>query len=52
MRVPIVSVTRLHIARVWSMPGFLYYAYASGQQARRTAWLLTGWLGNDDEWGF
>ena len=34
------------------MPGFLYYAYVSGRQARHSAGFLTGWLGNDDEWGF
>jgi hypothetical protein len=52
MRVPIVSVTRLHIARLWSMPWFLYYALASARQARGAAGFVTGWLSNDDEWGF
>ena len=49
---PVVSVTRLHVVSLWSMPAFLYYAYVSGRQTRRTAGFLTGWLGNDDEWGF
>ena len=49
---PIVSLTRLHVISRWSMPAFLYYAYVSGRQARRTPGFLTGWLGNDDEWGF
>ena len=49
---PVVSLTRLHVVSRWSMPAFLYYAYVSGRQARRAAGFLTGWLGNDDEWGF
>lgn len=52
MRVPIVSVTRLHLARVWSMPGFLYYALASSRQARGSPGFVAGWLSNDAEWGF
>jgi hypothetical protein len=45
-------VTRLHIASVWSYPGFLIYTLASSRQVRRAPGFVTGWLTNDSEWGF
>jgi hypothetical protein len=44
---PIVSVTRLRMASLWSMPGFLYYSLLAARQAQRTAGFRGGWLGNE-----
>ena len=52
MRVPIVSVTRLHLASFWSFPGFLRYTLGSSKQARRSPGFITGWLSTDSEWAF
>jgi hypothetical protein len=52
MHVPVVSVTRLHLASRWSLPPFLYYALVCAKQARRSPGFIAGWLGNDGEYGF
>ena len=49
MAMPIVAVTRLHVASLWSCPPFLYYAFVSARQARRSPGFVTGWLSNDSE---
>ena len=52
MRVPIVSVTRLHLASWWSFPQFLLHSLKSIAQARRAPGYMGGWAGNDSERGF
>jgi hypothetical protein len=52
MRVPIISVTRLHLASRWYFPQFLYHSLRSIAQARRTPGYLGGWTSNDAENGF
>jgi hypothetical protein len=49
---PVVSVTRLHLASRWSFPRFLAYTLRSSRQVRRSPGFITGWLSNDSEWGF
>lgn len=47
-----VSVTRLHVASLWSYPPFIAYSLAAARQAKRTPGFHGGWLGNDAERGF
>src|SRR5215218_7761691 len=49
---PIVSVTRLHLASLWSMPMFLYYSLASARQAQRSPGFRGGWLGSEGVRGY
>ena len=52
MHVPIVSITRLHLARRWRFPQLLFHSLRSIAQARRTPGYLGGWTSNDAESGF
>jgi len=52
MRVPIVSVTRLHLASRWNFPQFIFYSLRSIAQARRSGGYMGGWTSNDGENGF
>jgi hypothetical protein len=52
MAVPMVSVTRLHLASWRSFPAFLVYAIRAQRQARRSPGFIPGWVGNDSEWSF
>ena len=49
---PSVSITRLHLASLFSFPVFLYYTLASSRQASRSPGFRGGWLGRDSESGF
>ena len=49
---PVISVTRLHLASRWFFPQFVFYALASSKQARRSPGFLTGWTSNDGDFGF
>ena len=52
MQVPLVSITRLHLAGRWRFPQFLFHSLRSIAQARRTPGYLGGWTSNDAENGF
>ena len=52
MQVPLVSITRLHLAGRWRFPQFLFHSLRSIAQARRTPGYLGGWTSNDGESGF
>ena len=48
---PVVSITRLHLAGWWHFPQFLFHSLRSIAQARRTPGYLGGWTSNDAEGG-
>ena len=49
---PVVSVTRLHLASRWHLPQFMFQSLRSIAQARRAPGYLSGWTANDSEDGF
>ena len=49
---PHVSVTRLHLASLFSFPRFFFYATRVNRQVRGSRGFLVGWVSTDAEWGF
>jgi len=49
---PIVSVTRLHLASRWSTPAFIWYSLRAARQAERTPGFRGGWLASDGDRGY
>jgi len=48
---PLISVTRLHVASRWHLPQFMFHSLRSIAQVRRAPGYLGGWTASDSENG-